>query len=519
MNRSIQTYALTLALMLITIFTPGGLYAEGLSVYRAQAILKKLNYYPDTVTGSMNPATVKAVVTFQADWNLKTTGKLDDPTCRALLAEDGKITSALEKNKEEKTVTEAQTRLKNLFYYFGPVSGKRADISRSALTDFQAEHGLPATGNLDEKTLALIMSDKAQPKKPREITAKPVPPEPAPPAPKKDEPVKKEPVKDKKESAAPAPVNVPAEAPKTAEKKTSSVKPLLALGMGFMGYHPKSGYDATSYEAQHETLHPEQAVIFKDESFAMTTLTLDVAPVSASLSTSRLGGGDYAADRLDLSWYFNLKKKPFLLDFRYDSVESGADVGGSLVDIETTTFSAEWLYREKPWLAWGLGLSYGNYPTLVSFKSDAQEFRAIAFDEDFKLAALDAVLRWDSLAKDPAPLFKTKHLFPYVAGSFHAGLGRGKVSGDVADRLSADLSHGFSGTIYTLNLRFSPEIGLKYQLHRPGFDLDLTLGYALDFHLPHWSLKSMPTLESDEKVEFYRRTISHGPVIGGNLSF
>jgi hypothetical protein len=46
----------------------------------------------------------------------------------------------------------------------------------------------------------------------------------------------------------------------------------------------------------------------------MARLSLDYAPFCASLSTSRLGGGDNTADFLDFSWYFNLKKKPYLLN-------------------------------------------------------------------------------------------------------------------------------------------------------------------------------------------------------------
>jgi hypothetical protein len=190
-----------------------------------------------------------------------------------------------------------------------------------------------------------------------------------------------------------------------------------------------------------------------------------------------------------------------------------------IIDIKTSTFTVEGLYRQRPWLAWGLGVSYGNLPTLVSCKNEMGPNRAIGFDKDFKLATMNAVVRYNSLAKDKKPLFKIEHLYPYVTSSFSAGLGYGRVSGDVIDRMNADLNHSFSGAIYTLNLKFSPEAGLTYQLHRPSFDLELTLGYALTIHIPNWSIRRLPTLESDDQVNFYRRNISHGPVIGGNVSF
>jgi peptidoglycan hydrolase-like protein with peptidoglycan-binding domain len=505
-----------LSLALTTVMISTIAHAEVLSVIHAQSILKKMNYYPDALNGSMSPATIKSIITFQADFNLKTTGRLDARTCRTLLAEEEKINDVIEKNKQEKVVSDAQTKLKSLFYYFGPISGKRGDISKTAISDFQKDNGLIETGTLDEQTLTMILSDTPQPKKPSELSARPVPPEPS--APKKIE------AEVKNEGPMQAPNAEPKDKKTTPDKpevkkQPLNVQPLWSYSMGHMNYKPSAGYDAATYEAQNETLHPEQAVIYNDESFTMARLALDYAPFCASLSTSRLGGGDNAADSLDFSWYFNLKKKPYLLYLQYENIESDALVDNDIIGIETNTFTAEWLYRQNPWLFWGLGVSYGNLPTLVSCKNEMSQNRAIGFDKDFKLATLNAVVRYNSLAKDKKPIFKTKHLYPYVTSSFSAGFGYGKVSDDVIDRMNADLNHSFSGAIYTLNLKCSPEVGLTYQLHRPSFDLDLTLGYALTFHLPNWSIRSLPALESNDQVEFYRRNIRHGPVIGGNISF
>lgn len=491
-------------------------HAEVLSVIRAQSILKKMNYYPDALNGSMNPATIKSIITFQADFNLKSTGRLDAPTCKALFAEEEKINGVIEKNKQEKVVSDAQTKLKSLFYYFGPISGKRGDISKTAISDFQKDNGVVVTGSLDERTLSLILSDKAQPKKPGELTARPVPQEP--PAPEKKETEIKKVGLEQTSNVESKDKNAPPDKPDV-KKQASNVQPLWSYSMGRINYKPSAGYDAATYEAQNETIHPEQAVIYNDESFTMARLSLDYAPFCASLSTSRIGGGDNAADSVDFSWYFNLKKKPYLLCLQYENIESDALVDNDIIGIETSTFTVEWLYRQRPWLAWGFGVSYGNLPTLVSCKNDLSQNRAIGFDKNFKLATMNAVVRYNSLAKDKKPLFKTEHLYPYVTSAFSAGFGYGKVSGDVIDRINEDLGHSFSASIYTLNLKFSPEVGLTYQIHRPSFDLDLTIGYALTLHLPNWSIRSLPTLESDDQVDFYRRNISHGPVIGGNVSF
>lgn len=491
-------------------------HAEVLSVIHAQSILKKMNYYPDALNGAMNPATIKSIITFQADFNLKSTGRLDAPTCKALLSEEEKINGVIEKNKQEKVVSEAQTKLKSLFYYFGPISGKRSDISKTAISDFQKDNGLAATGSLDERTLNLILSDKAQPKKPGELTARPVPQEPLAPE-KKETEIKKVGL-EQTPNAESNDKNAAPDKPDV-KKQPSNVQPLWSYSMGQINYKPSAGYDAASYEAQNETLHPEQAVIYSDESFTMARLSLDYAPFCASLSTNRLSGGDNAADSFYFSWYFNLKKSPYLLNLQYENIESDALVNNDIIGIETNTFNVEWLYRQRPWLAWGLGVSYGNLPTLVSCKNDQSQNRAIGFDKDFKLATLNAVIRYNSLAKDKKPLIKTQHLYPYVTSSFSAGFGYGKVSGDVLDRMNTDLGHSFSRDIYTVNLKFSPEVGLTYQIHRTNFDLDLTLGYALTIHIPNWSIRSLPTLESDDQVDFYRRNISHGPVLGGNVSF
>ncbi len=502
-----------IALMFVILVFSGVTRAETVTVHRAQAILKKMNYYPDAVTGSMNPATIKAIVTFQTDYNLKPNGRLDDPTCRALVAEDLKITTAADQARELKTVTGAQTSLKSLFYYFGPVSGKRGDIPKSSLSDFQKDNNIPVSGNLDEKTVSFLESGKAQPRKPVDISAHPVKPEPTPP----ETAEKKETAENGKPKTAEAKPAVTPENPEI--KKPANVQPQWNVSMGQMSYKPRSGYDSTSYEALNETLNPGQAVIYDDESFAMIRLALDYAPFKASLSTSRLGGGENAADTLDFSWYVSLKKKPCILSFQVDSVESDALVDGQVKSIATRSVSGEWLYRYRPWMALGVGVSHGSWPTLVSCKSSASRDRDIRFDEDFTLSSLNAVIRFDSMASDRRPLFKIEHLYPYVAGSFTAGLGFGTVSGSVMDRMSSDLDHAFSPDIPTVHVKFAPEAGLTYQIHRPGFDLALTLGYALTYHVPNLALHRIPGFETDDEVEFYRRNVSHGPVLGGNVSF
>lgn len=58
-------------------------------------------------------------------------------------------------------VTMAQQKLKELGYYWGDIDGKLGPITANAIKRFQDKyHGLPATGNLDTKTLTKLMNVK-----------------------------------------------------------------------------------------------------------------------------------------------------------------------------------------------------------------------------------------------------------------------------------------------------------------------------------------------------------------------
>lgn len=61
-------------------------------------------------------------------------------------------------------VEKVQKRLKELGFFAGTVGGNYLDLTKAAVTAFQAAAGLTTTGVCDEKTLALMASDKA-PKK------------------------------------------------------------------------------------------------------------------------------------------------------------------------------------------------------------------------------------------------------------------------------------------------------------------------------------------------------------------
>lgn len=54
------------------------------------------------------------------------------------------------------TSARAQSRLRELGYYRGPVDGDFGRGSRAALARFQRDRGLRPTGSLDERTLRAL---------------------------------------------------------------------------------------------------------------------------------------------------------------------------------------------------------------------------------------------------------------------------------------------------------------------------------------------------------------------------
>lgn len=483
MNKAI----LVLLVLIMGAACPSLSKAGCIPVDKAQTILKKLNYYPDTIDGDLGPATMKSIRTFQADYDLEATGNLDEATCAALQVEEEKINKEHERKKYVAMVRKVQKKLTELTYYEGPISGKKGDIPQAVLLEFQKDNQIEETGRLDRQTLRMVFSDQAKKKKGEE----PLPgPEPKP-------------TPTIKKSAPSASVIPP-------------TKPHWTFSMGAMTYQPKSMYDDSDYEALNTTLNPEQAVDYKRESFVISRLTLSLARSQYYLATSRLAGGDNHADFLGAQWMFDIKDKPYLLDLDFGNVESDAFYDNRIDTLTTRSFNGEFLRRAKPGLDWGLSISHETYPTLVSCKNKTTGQRSIRFDKDFQLNTLNMALRYNSLEARQTGLFSSKHLFPYLTAGLYGGLAYGSVSSGIIDALSTDLNHSFAQSIYRINMKVIPEAGLKYLLHRPTFDMELTLGYGLSVHWPVWAL---PLMKSDDEVNFYRRNLSHGLVFGANIIF
>ncbi len=162
---------------------------EGEQVAALQKRLKELFYYSGDINGLYKESTQEAIRNFQRDYSLDATGTADPNTQSALFAAKYR---PLQKGDSGDDVKALQSRLTELGYYDGKVSGNYLDGSYYAISDFQRKNGLPITGKADVATQTLLFDgSKALPKK---ATAPAVTPTPAP-------------------SAAPSPTSAPVPTP------------------------------------------------------------------------------------------------------------------------------------------------------------------------------------------------------------------------------------------------------------------------------------------------------------------
>ena len=142
------------------------------SISAAQTALRERNYYNGPITGVMNTATRTAIINFQHDQNLESTGALNWRTAQAL----GIITGGGNQSPQDmftsvESIRFAQSNLRDRGYYTGPISGIMNAQTREAIRQVQQENNLPTTGNLDARTGRLLglASESGEEAKPIEI--------------------------------------------------------------------------------------------------------------------------------------------------------------------------------------------------------------------------------------------------------------------------------------------------------------------------------------------------------------
>lgn len=132
-------------------------------VRQLQQRLKVLNYFSGNPTGYFGEITRNAVVRFQQDNRLPTTGAVDSVTWGRIVnspSPTGSIPtlppSIITIGSRGPQVTTLQQNLKQLGYFFGNPTGFYDRSTQDAVMRFQQSYGLPMTGNVDARTSQTI---------------------------------------------------------------------------------------------------------------------------------------------------------------------------------------------------------------------------------------------------------------------------------------------------------------------------------------------------------------------------
>lgn len=146
---------------------------EGDDVAELQQKLTDLSYYSGNISGRYREGTRAAIKEFQQDFGLEVTGKADQATQNALFAA---LYRPLRYGSTGEDVKRLQTRLTELGYYHGKISGNYLEGTKSAVASFQEKHGEESNGEADVDTQTLLYSGAAQSKNVKaEVTATPEP--------------------------------------------------------------------------------------------------------------------------------------------------------------------------------------------------------------------------------------------------------------------------------------------------------------------------------------------------------
>lgn len=143
--------------------------SSGTKVRDLQQNLTTLGYYWAEITGSYGSKTEAAVKTFQQRNNLTADGVAGSKTLNAIAAaverKGGSSSSSgssyasgttMKLNSQGASVTQLQTDLKQLGYYYGSITGNFGEKTEEAVKDFQKAKGLYADGVAGGSTLTAI---------------------------------------------------------------------------------------------------------------------------------------------------------------------------------------------------------------------------------------------------------------------------------------------------------------------------------------------------------------------------
>lgn len=133
------------------------LNSQGNNVKILQQLLKILNLYPMSITGSFDTSTENAVIKFQEDNNLNQTGIVNKETWSLLLEQTSKETPQslnpiLQFGSEGDEVSSLQQQLKTTLYYNDSIDGYYGTSTENAVKEFQLNNKIIATGITNDST-------------------------------------------------------------------------------------------------------------------------------------------------------------------------------------------------------------------------------------------------------------------------------------------------------------------------------------------------------------------------------
>jgi len=150
---------------------------KGDDVRQLQTRLKDLRYYNGPVTGNYMEVTRKAIRAVQEAYGQEATGVAGLELQELIY---GDAHRPLKKGDSGKDVSRLQTRLSELGYYWGKISGDYLDGTTAAIGNFQEDNGLAKTGRADVMTLIKLYSDDiVMPTPDPAATPRPMPTPPA----------------------------------------------------------------------------------------------------------------------------------------------------------------------------------------------------------------------------------------------------------------------------------------------------------------------------------------------------
>ena len=130
---------------------------QGEDVQALQTRLKDLGYYSGKLSGQFGDATQKAVKKFQEDYDLEPTGIADLRTLSILFST---LHRTLRYGSGGEDVKALQTRLTELGYYKGKISGDYLEGTRKAVEDLQKKNGMEVSGVADSNLQDLLEAGK-----------------------------------------------------------------------------------------------------------------------------------------------------------------------------------------------------------------------------------------------------------------------------------------------------------------------------------------------------------------------